>query len=116
MGLEKMKEKTKQPDKVADSISKKRLKMKTSRSQNRSLILSKSRDLPSTVDEPDQPPAANPKVSMLVSMFETSPSPVKMPRPPQQALQCAEQTPVVCCLNVIFLHKHQTSPNLKQGQ
>ena len=56
--------------------------MKNSRSQNINESLSKSRDLPSTVDEPDQPPAANPKVSMLVSMFETSPSPVKMPRPP----------------------------------
>jgi hypothetical protein len=89
MGLEKMKEKTKQPDKVADSISKKRLKMKTSRSQNRSLILSKTRDLPSTVDEPDQPPAANPKVSMLVSMLETSTSPVKMPRtPPASTAMC----------------------------
>ena len=82
LGLEKMKDKRKQPDKVAASISKKRLKMKNSRSQNRNVSLSKSRDLPSTVDEPDQPPAANPKVSMLVSMFETSSSPVKMPRPP----------------------------------
>ena len=50
-----------------------------------------SRNLNQVVTAPEPSPGANPKVSKLVSRFETSASPIKMPRPPLQAPRGAGQ-------------------------
>ena len=97
-GLVMKKDKGKQLDKAAASMSKQRLSLQKSRSQRRDSNQLKIRNIPSTLDEPDQTPAANPMVSKLVSRFETSQSPLKMPRPPTASTAVCRRDNV-CLLN-----------------
>ena len=59
-----------------------RLKLEKQRREKRLLRMSSSRNLTPAVKAPEPSQGANPKVSKLVSRFETSASPIKMPRPP----------------------------------
>ena len=56
-----------------------RLKLAKQRREKRLQRMSSSRNLNQAVTAPEPSPGANPKVTMLVSRFETSASPIKMP-------------------------------------
>jgi hypothetical protein len=59
-----------------------RLKLAKLRKEKRLQRMSSSRNLIQAPRDPEPSPEANPMVTKLVSKFETSPSPIKMPRPP----------------------------------
>ena len=71
----------------------KRLKMQELRKKKRLLTMSSSRNLEEALPGPGLTPGGCQGVSKLISKFETDPSPIKMPRPPQQAHQRAGQHP-----------------------
>ena len=59
-----------------------RLGLDKQRREKRLMRMSSSRNLSQAPRDPEPRPGANPKVTQLVSRFETTPSPIKMPRPP----------------------------------